>query len=381
MWKAGPEPSLVCRRGRRYNGQAVWRCRTWTILSALVVLCATSASARQWVEEDFGQLPVAVYTFRLPDESSPGAARTVIGELSSHAPTTGDTFYDVGRYYGLGHNEMVAANRDVDEWIPAQGEKDIVLPTQWILPCCRYEGLVINIPEMRLYYYPPHKKGQPRTVITHPVGLGRTQWRTPQGAFKITEKTKDPTWVIPESIRQERIEEKGYSEKMIKGGTPENPLGRYRMRLSLPLYAIHGTNIPWGVGMSVSHGCIRMYPEDIDRLYPRTPVGTPGEFVYETVKIGEMNGRVYVEVHDDIYGQQPGRWRHAIGELQKKGLLDLVDEEKLHKAITEMRGIPVDVSRDDLHLIDPRPGVFRPQAANEIDGDDPYPHPQQLSGG
>ena len=339
------------------------------------------AGARQWTEEDFGQLPVPVYTFTLPDDVGPGQARTVVGEISSHTPTTGDTFYDVGRYYGLGHNEMVAANPDVDEWIPAQGESDIVLPTQWILPCCRYEGLVINIPEMRLYYYPPRKNGEPRTVITHPVGLGRTQWRTPQGEFRITEKTRDPTWVIPESIRQERIEEKGYSEKLIKGGTPENPLGRYRMRLSLPLYAIHGTNIPWGVGMSVSHGCIRMYPEDIDRLYPKTPVGTKGEFVYETIKIGEMNGRVYVEVHDDIYGQQPGRWRHAVSELEGKGLFGLVDEAKLHEAISEMRGIPVDVSRDDLHLVDPRPGVFRPQVLNEIDTDDSYPRRETVTGG
>lgn len=358
----------------------MWWRWTWATLWILLVLCPATAAARQWVEEDFGQLPVPVYTFRLPDESEPGAGRTVVGERTHHTPTAGDTFYDVGRFYGLGHNEMVAANPDVDEWIPAQGDKDITLPTQWILPCCRYEGLVINIPEMRLYYYPPRKEGEPRTVITHPVGLGRTQWRTPQGEFRITEKTKDPTWVIPESIRQERIEEKGYSEKRIEGGTPENPLGRYRMRLSLPLYAIHGTNIPWGVGMSVSHGCIRMYPEDIDRLYPRTPVGTRGEFVYETVKIGERNGRVYVEVHDDIYGQQPGRWRHAIGELEKAELLDLVDEDKLHAAISEMRGIPVDVSRDDLDLNDPRPGVFRPQLANEIDGDDPYPHPKQPSG-
>lgn len=337
--------------------------------------------AREWVEEDFGRLPVTVYTFVPPEEGGDPSPRTVIGEVATYAPTTGDTFYDVGRYYGLGHNEMVAANPGVDEWIPAQGDRDMVLPVQWILPDAKHEGLVINIPEMRLYYYPPHRAGEPRTVITHPVGLGRTQWRTPQGAFRITEKTKDPTWVIPESIRKERIAENGYSEKLIKGGTPENPLGRYRMRLSLPLYAIHGTNIPWGVGMSVSHGCIRMYPEDIERLYPKVRTGTTGEFVYETVKIGEMNGRVYVEVHEDIYGQQPGPWRHAISRLESRGLLELVDEQKLHAAVTEMRGIPVDVSRQDLDLVDPRPGRFRPAPVNTIDGDDSYPHPDELAGG
>lgn len=343
-------------------------------LAATVALAWVGAGeAREWVEEDFGQLPVPVYTFTLPNPGEGSAGSPIVGELQTYEPTDGDTFYDVGRYYGLGHNEMVAANRTVDEWIPAQGEEDILLPTEWILPCCRYDGLVINIPEMRLYYYPPHKPGEPRRVITHPVGLGRTQWRTPQGEFRVTEKTKDPTWVIPESIRKERIAEKGFSEKSIAGGTPENPLGRYRMRLSLPLYAIHGTNIPWGVGMSVSHGCIRMYPEDIDRLYPRTRVGTRGEFVYETVKIGERGGRVFVEVHEDIYGEQPGRWRHAIQELEKMGLLDRVDETKLHAAITEVRGIPVDVSRDNLPLVDPPAGGLRLHSENTLDEDDPYP--------
>jgi len=347
----------------------------------LVLLWAAPAGAREWSEEDFGRLPVPVYTFVPPDEARPAEARTVIGELSTFRPTRGDTFYDIGRYYGLGHNEMVAANPDVDEWIPAQSGADIVLPTEWVLPCCTYEGLVINIPEMRLYYYLPHRAGEPRKVITHPVGLGRTQWRTPQGSFRITEKTVDPTWVIPESIRRERILEKGSSEKLIPGGTPENPLGRYRMRLSLPLYAIHGTNIPWGVGMSVSHGCIRMYPEDIDRLYPKIPVGLTGEFVYQTVKIGERDEHVYVEVHDDVYGQQPGRWRHTVAELESRGLLGLVDEAKLHTAVAEMRGIPVDVSRDDLPLIDPRPEHPRLLAANEIEQNEAYPATDPPTGG
>lgn len=347
----------------------------------VLLVWAGPAHARQWVEEDFGQVPVAVHTFVPPSAASPGKARTVIGELSTHEPTTGDTFFDLARYYGLGYNEIVAANPGVDEWIPAQFDFDVALPTQWILPCCRYQGLVINIPEMRLYYYPPVGKGEPREVLTFPVGLGRTEWRTPKGEFRITEKTVNPTWVIPDSIRQERITDKGLHDKVIPGGSPDNPLGKYRMRTSLPLYGIHGTNIPWGVGMNVSHGCLRLYPEDIERLYPKIPVGTPGEFVYETVKIGEMNGRVYVEVHEDIYGEQPGRWRHAISQLESRRLIDLVDEQKLHTAISEMRGIPVDVSRDDLPLDDPRPGSFRPLPINEIEANDSFPHRAEVSNG
>ena len=346
------------------------------ILFALLCLCVdvSGIEAREWEESDFEQGANPRYSFTVPPQGSDDKTRTVVGKVQTYRPSEGDTFYDVGRYFGLGHNEMVAANPGIDEWIPAQSGRDITLPTEFILPCCKFEGLVINIPEMRLYYYPPQENDGARTLITYPVGLGRVEWRTPQGAFRVTEKTTNPTWVIPESIRKERIEEKGSSEYRIDGGSPENPLGKFRMRLSLPLYAIHGTNIPWGVGMSVSHGCIRMYPEDIKRLYPRVPVGTPGEFVYETVKVGERDGRVYVEVHQDLYGLQPGRWRHALARLEERGLLHRVDEARLHDAIEQQSGMPVDVTRDGGRSSHGSPGEFRPRVKNSLDADDPYPN-------
>ncbi len=315
-------------------------------LSALLLVAgsfaASPATARDWVEPDFGQTPLPRFNFAPPGSSAP--TQTVVGETKTHHPTAGDTFFDLARFYDLGHNEIEAANPGIDEWIPDQSGKEVAIPTAWVLPCCTYEGLVINIPEMRIYYYPRTAKGEPRQVITAPVGLGRLDWRTPTGRWRVTEKTKDPTWVLPESIRKERIAEKGFSETSIPGGHPDNPLGHYRMRISLDIYGIHGTHRPWGVGMLVSHGCVRLYPEDIEKLYPLVPLGTGGEFVYQTVKVGERNGRVWLEAHPDLYGTQPAAWRETRQLLEKQGLLKRVDEERVFRVLQERRGIPVDVT-------------------------------------
>jgi L,D-transpeptidase ErfK/SrfK len=153
-------------------------------------------------------------------------------------------------------------------------------------------GVVVNIPEMRLYYFHPTKIEYGVPVSTFPVGLGRDDWKTPQGRFKIRGKTVNPTWNIPASIQAERVAEKGFSETSVAGGTPDNPLGKYRFELSMQgSYAIHGTNIPWGVGMQVSHGCVRLYPEDIEAMFPLVPVGTPGQFIYQPVKIRGATAR------------------------------------------------------------------------------------------
>jgi L,D-transpeptidase ErfK/SrfK len=162
--------------------------------------------------------------------------------------------------------------------------------------------MVVNIPEMRMYWY-QRMPGNPKLTIvrTYPVGLGRDDRRTPAKAFRVVGKTKNPTWNIPPRIRADRIREKGDKRSMIAGGAPDNPLGRYRFDLDISPYAIHGTNIPWGVGMNVSNGCARLYPEDMDRLFPLVPVGTPGAFVYQAVKVGRRDGRVWLEAHRDVY--------------------------------------------------------------------------------
>jgi L,D-transpeptidase ErfK/SrfK len=323
--------------------------RNVVVWSLLAALCASSiasvATARQWVEEDFWPRAVKTYGFTPPAKPGPDSPEdTVIGEVLVYQPEKGDTFFDLARFFDLGYNELRDANPGVDEWIPGHFDKPVIVPQQFILPNGSYSGIVINVPEMRLYYYRGGGKGTPRTVTTFPVGLGREEWKTPTGKFTVRDKTVNPTWVIPESIRKERIADKGFSEAMIPGGAPNNPLGKYRMRLSLDLYGIHGTNIPWGVGMLVSHGCVRLYPEDIDKLYPMVAVGTPGEFVYQPVKIGMSGGRVFVEVHKDLYGMKPGMYRETVRMLENRGLMGMVDEEKLREAVLAQSGIPVDVT-------------------------------------
>ena len=218
------------------------------------------------------------------------------------------------------------------------------MPTAWVLPQVPYQGVVVNIPEMRLYYFHPRKGDGQMLVTTYPVGLGRDEWRTPKGKFKVQGKTVNPTWVIPDSIREEHIRERGDHRTMIKGGEPDNPLGKYRLELTMPGYRIHGTDIPWGVGMQVSHGCVRLYPEDIEALYPVVPVGAPGEFIYQPAKIGARDGRIYAEISPDIYTLVPGMFSEARRIVEQLGWQDKVDWTKLEKAVEAQNGVPVDIT-------------------------------------
>src|SRR5438128_1111577 len=198
---------------------------------------------------------------------------------------------------------------------------------------------------MRLYFYrrPP---GKPRTLLveTYPVGIGREGWRTPRGKFHIRRKTVNPKWVIPESIRQEHIKEYGDDRHSIAGGDPDNPLGKYRMELSLPPFSIHGTDVPWGIGMQVTHGCVRLYPEDIQRLFPLVPVGTRVEFVYQPVKAGRRDGVVYVEVHRDVYRYGGPSYGRALAALTRQGLDGGVDGDLVKDALRSSTGMPFRVS-------------------------------------
>jgi L,D-transpeptidase ErfK/SrfK len=187
-----------------------------------------------------------------------------------------------------------------------------------------------------------------QTVITFPVGLGREEWPTPQVKFRVRGKTENPTWVIPESIKKERIEEKGWTENFIPGGHPDNPLGAYRIELTLPIsgsYAIHGTNNPWAVGRLVTHGCVRLYPEDIRKFFPMVSPGVKGEFIYEPVKAGVHNHKVYVEVHKDIYNLTSDLHYEAQRILQQTGLEPFVDNARLAIALEERSGVPVNVTK------------------------------------
>lgn len=216
-----------------------------------------------------------------------------------------DTLLDIGRQFDLGFSDMVDANPGVDPWLPGENTP-VVVPTRFIMPNAPQKGIVINIAELRLYYFPENKNGEPRRVITHPIGIGREGWGTPLGKAKITQKKKDPTWTPPESIRKEHLEKGDPLPRVVPAG-PDNPLGAYAMRLSMPGYLLHGTDKPYGVGLRVSHGCIRLFPEDIEHMFYATPSGTPVNIVYQPEKAGVRDGELFLESntpHSDIDKRQ-----------------------------------------------------------------------------
>jgi L,D-transpeptidase ErfK/SrfK len=236
---------------------------------------------------------VLAVTYELPSEHF-----DVIGSIRTIKTTYQDTLLDIAVRTSIGQDQMERANPDVDRWLPGEGTS-VVLPSQHILPRAERKGIVLNLPEMRMYYFPPRKPGRPVEVQTFPIGIGRMDWATPLGVTKITGKIKNPTWTPPESIRREHAANGDPLPKVVPAG-PNNPLGLYAMRLGIPGYLIHSTNKPIGVGMRVSHGCVRMLPADIERFFPQVPVGTQVTIVNQPVKAGWYGGKLYIEVHKPL---------------------------------------------------------------------------------
>jgi len=224
----------------------------------------------------------------------------LVGESADVAAGHDDTLIDIAHGHGLGYEELVNANPGVDPWVPGEGTY-VRLPLRRILPDTPREGIVVNLPEHRLYYYPAAKAGEQRVVITYPVSVGKMDWHTPIGLTKVVAKIKDPPWYPPESVRNEHAARGDPLPKVIPAG-PDNPLGQYAMRLGIPggSYLIHGTNKWAGIGMQVTHGCMRLYPEDIEALFKIVPVDTPVRIVNQPQKVGWADGRLYVEVHPPL---------------------------------------------------------------------------------
>ncbi|MSQ46791.1 MAG: L,D-transpeptidase [Deltaproteobacteria bacterium] len=336
------------------------------LLFALGSLTVGSFSAFAWDEDIFyGKTIIVARPFFLPERPGDLSAQTIIGSPRQYTLQRKDTLLDIARYLDLGYNEVTGVYPDMDPWLPPFGET-IQLPTFWILPQSGYEGIVVNIPEMRLYYFPPRdKSATQRTVVTLPVGLGREDWPTPVAKFKVNGKTPNPVWVIPDSIKKERIAEKGWTEDFIPAGSPDNPMGKYRIDLTLPLYKIHDTNNPWAVGRLVTHGCIRMYPEDIQQFFNVVRVGSAGEFVYQPVKLGILNGKVYAEVHEDIYKIVPDLWQEAQKIAQANGLTELIDPRLLLKVLMAKTGMPTEITKGS-----------RPAPSGEFDSSEEGQNPQ-----
>lgn len=270
---------------------------------------------------------------------------TVIGQITTYTTSKEDSLIEVARRFNLGYNEITDANKNLDPFHPGQ-DKKVLIPTQWVLPNVEsYEGIVINLPEMRLYFF-INKNGK-TLVRTFPIGIGDEGNDTPTGLFKITQKTYKPSWYPPQSIRKERPE----LPAVVPPG-PDNPLGSHSLRLSGGSYLIHGTNRPWAVGRRVTHGCLRLYPEDIPILYDLVPIGTKVRIIHQNVKIGKKGDRVFVEVHDNEGVKKVNFYDEALNLLIKKGLLDKIDTVKLYNAIKKKTGVPEDITETKRQIPD-----------------------------
>jgi L,D-transpeptidase ErfK/SrfK len=228
----------------------------------------------------------------------PPAGNDVVGALTVIQARADDTLIEIARRHGLGYEDIVRANPDVDTWLPGEGT-DVVLPTRYVLPPGQRRGLILNLPEYRLYYFPEPKAGEAAVVMTYPMSIGRMDWETPLGRTSVISKVTNPSWYPPASVRAEHEADGDPLPRIVPPG-PDNPLGKHAMRLGLPGYLIHGTNRPAGVGMRVTHGCIRLFPEDIGFLFGKVGIDTPVRIINEPVKIGWDGDELVVEVHQAL---------------------------------------------------------------------------------
>ncbi len=311
--------------------------------------------------------PAPVEVVRGPDPKAPrlepletrhvalaAPSQELIGETQVLFSHYEDTFSAIGRQYNLGYEELRQANPTVDQWLPGEATP-VYLPTQTILPDAPREGIVINIPAMRLFYFTTEKSGtdpavKVAKVTTHPIGIGSEGWATPTGEATVTGKARDPVWYVPASIRKEHAARGDPLPSKVPPG-PDNPLGKFVMTLSIPGYLIHGTNKPAGVGMRSSHGCVRLYPEDVEALFARVARGTHVRFVNQPVLAAWRDGVLYLEVHPALAEESRDlavEAQHALAAALKRSGSSApveIDAAAVQRIVAEQRGIPFPVLR------------------------------------
>lgn len=284
---------------------------------------------------------------RAPNQEVVGAVQVLFAHYEN-------TFATIARAYDVGYDALTDANPGVDQWLPGEGTP-VYLPTAFVLPDAPRDGIVLNLPSMRLMYFTREAaqlggdSAEALEVTTHPIGIGRQGWETPTGQASVTGRARDPAWYVPASVRAEHSERGDPLPRVVPPG-PDNPLGRFALTLSLPGYLIHGTNKPAGVGMRVSHGCIRLYPEDIAELFRRVPDGTPVHIVNQPVLAGWRSGVLYLEVHGPLAEDHRDLKREADRVLAAAlagapggGHVEL-NERAVAKVVAEHRGMPFPVS-------------------------------------
>ena len=276
--------------------------------------------------------------------------QAVIGEPQIVYTEEENTFSDLAREYGLGYDEIVAANPDIDPWLPGDGTA-VLLPTQYVLPDVSRRGLILNIASKRLFYFPEVADGAPIQVLTYPIGIGRVGWETPLGDTTVISKARDPSWYVPASVRRERAEMGSPLPAVVPPG-PDNPLGHFVLKLDMPGYLIHGTNQPYGVGMRVSHGCIRLYPENIEPLYGMVGIGEAVTIINEPYLAGWRDGELYFESHspleDDVITPEE-RMQEFFDRIRNTSgaFVEQAQKDQANAVAANARGVPVRVLMAD----------------------------------
>ncbi|QNM97893.1 L,D-transpeptidase family protein [Chitinimonas koreensis] len=248
-------------------------------------------------------------TFALPADGS-----SVVGGVRMVTVNPDNTLLDVMRHFDVGYDEITSANRTVSVWKPG-AQTPIVVPGQFVLPPRPWTGIVINIPQRRLFYFPAagKAKGKPATVMTYPLGIAREGWPTPLGSTRIVAKYRNPSWFVPQSIRAEHLRDEGAELPEYFPPGPDNPMGMLAMRTGFPGIYIHATNRPWGVGLRTSHGCLHLYPEDAAELFPLLPVGTPVRIIDRPAVVGLDRDRWVMSTYSPVneYGSPYSLYTHA----------------------------------------------------------------------
>ncbi len=292
--------------------------------------------------------PIDTHKFVLahPDDDVVGSVQITIARQQ-------DTLLDIARRFNVGFNEIANANPGVDIWIPKAGTR-VVVPTQFVLPAAPREGIVIDVAALRLFYYPRRKPGDPVTVYTYPIGIGKAGWNTPEGVTHVTLRVHNPTWRPSLALRRDHYKDTGVKYAAVVGPGPDNPLGKYEFRLGWPSYLIHGTNQPYGIGLRSSHGCVRLYPEDIEKLFQMVPVGTPVRVVNQPFLFGWRDRQLYLQTYPvlqddrrDWRGEQKQLLTRLLSvrlrrDLKNEG--DEIDWQAVAAIAAAPRGIPVPVT-------------------------------------
>jgi L,D-transpeptidase ErfK/SrfK len=293
--------------------------RIFYLAIALIIIIPSAAGAGEYVYNDDTE---------------------IIGKPVNHVITdNNESLIELARKFDLGYNEIVGANPGLDPFVPGAGSL-VLIPTSWILPDIKVrEGILINLSELRLYYF--LSKGKRTRLMSFPIGIGSQGAETPVGSFRIIEKIVNPAWYVPASIRKAHPE----LPAVVPAG-PDNPMGTHALRLSLPTVLIHGTDRPFAVGRKASHGCLRLYPEDIPRLFKMVKTGTRVTIVRQPIKVGLKENKVYMEVNKDDTIAPETYYKTAIDLLVKKHLLSKIGSVKFFGALRYMSGVPVDISSD-----------------------------------